>query len=248
MAPPPGYDPAEVYAGAPLRAVAIEVGFPTLLDAVSRFGAFQRRHPELDRVWEAQGDPPSHDGREFARAATTVLRNDARAVSIASDRLAAVAYTYDGGFRGFKSWAMPLLVEGLACIDTPTVASVRFRYENRIEHDTRNVSLGSMFRLTLAAPPGADDLFAHLHLVWRQKWPRGSVEVELEACDLQSEDRIRLNITATTPGTSRPVGDLEQLVDDAHDRARATFEELITSSFRERLRAGKEHSDADRSA
>ena len=48
---------AIVYPGAPLRAVALEVHFHPLIDAMSRFGAFQRRHRgDFSRLYETSGD------------------------------------------------------------------------------------------------------------------------------------------------------------------------------------------------
>ena len=135
---------AVVYPSAPLRAVAIEVTFPSLLDAISRFGAFQRRHTaEFDRLYETSGDEDVlPDGREFGRPRSTVLMGRGpepeRAVSIARDQLAVITYTYAMGFNGFASWGMPMLLEGLRDLSVDRIATVSYRYENRIPHDTRD--------------------------------------------------------------------------------------------------------------
>src|SRR4051794_21008970 len=112
---------AIVYPGAPLRAVAVEVGFRSLLDATSRFGAFQRRHfHEYNRLVETPDDGRERvgrpEGREFMRpgSATLLARDRERAVSVARDQLAVIAYSYRGGFTGFVKWALPTLREGLA--------------------------------------------------------------------------------------------------------------------------------------
>jgi uncharacterized protein (TIGR04255 family) len=231
---------AVVYPGAPLRAVAIEVRFPALLDAFSRFGAFQRRHAAaFDRVYETSEDKRHTlpDGREFERPRTAVLmgRERDRAVSLANDQLTVITYPYTAGFKGFLSWAMPMLREGLEDLGVEQVTGVSFRYENRIKHDTYNLDLASVLKLSLAAPPEARGM-QHAHLYWHQVWPDGVVEVDLEACPQVSEEEIHLNITAYRSSRSKPMDDeMESMVREAHRMARLTFEELIAPSFRATL-------------
>ena len=235
---------AVVYPGAPLRAVAIEVTFPALLDAVSRFGAFQRRHfADFDRLYEASGDDEDvvPDGREFSRPRSTVLMGREpreRAVTIARDQLAVITYTYSTGFAGFAKWAMPMLREGLGDLAVERVKRVSFRYENRIPHDTRKLDLGSLLRFSIPAPAEAG-AFQHVHQYWHQKWPDGIVRVEIDACPYVSGDEIHLNITAEHQARSGSLDDIEPLLREAHRRARLTFEELITPPFRDRLRTGR---------
>ncbi len=233
---------AVVYPGAPLRAVAIEVTFPALLDAVGRFGSFQRRHStEFDRVYETsrEGADELPDGREFSRPRSTVLMGvgsePERAVSIARDQLAVITYTYATGFAGFLAWAMPMLREGLSDLAVERITSVAYRYENRIRHDTRTLDLPSVLRLSLAAPAEAGNVQRHVHLCWHQKWPEGTVQVEVDACPHVSAEYIHLNITAYHRAREGVLGGFETLIRDAHRRARLTFEELITPSFRDRL-------------
>ena len=228
---------ALVYPGAPLRAVAIEVRFPALLDAVNRFAAFQRRHLAVyDRLYEASGDQDAPDGREFSRPNSLVLMGRDRAVSIARDQLAAVTYPYQGGFPGFAEWALPTLREGLGDLGVERIAAVSYRYENRIQHDTRDIEIGRLLKLSLSAPTEAEPGLQHVHLYWHQKWPGGRVQVEFEACPTVSTDELHLNITAHCSAPTGSLDEMEALVRESHRRARLTFEELITPAFREYLK------------
>ena len=239
----PGREPeVVVYPGAPLRAVAIEVGFSDLIDAVSRFGAFHRRHAaDFDRIYEtsADGEEMPADGREFNRPRSTVLMGRGptpeRAVSIAKDQLAVITYPYDRGYSGFLSWALPTLREGLADLDVTLIKSVAYRYENRIRHDTTKLDLSSLLRISLASPVEAGDSIRHVHLYWHQRWPEGPVQVEVDACPNVSEDFVHLNITAHRRTKTGALDELESLVRDAHRRARLTFESLVTAQLRERI-------------
>src|ERR1700727_3132493 len=91
-------EPEEVvYPLAPLRAVAIEVWFAPILDAFARLGAFQRRHrQEFSRLHENTGDHTEMrlDGREYERPRTALLIGRDRAVLVARDHVAAIAYAY----------------------------------------------------------------------------------------------------------------------------------------------------------
>lgn len=228
---------AVVYPGAPLRAVAIELSFQALLDAPSRFGVFQRRHlREFSRVVE-----PPDDERDAGRGdeRTMLLARDRnRAVSVARNQLSAITYTYDTGFAGFTKWAEPMLKEGLGILEVPIedVSTISYRYENRIRHKTSEVDMASLFRLSLAAPAEAGTTAKHLHLYWQQKWPAGTVEVDMTACPNVSEEVIRLNITSHV---RRKDPELDAGISNAHRMARLTFEELITPEFREQLRRSK---------
>jgi uncharacterized protein (TIGR04255 family) len=234
--------PAVVYPGAPLRAVAIEVSFPALLDAFERFGAFQRRHLDEFNLHETpvedkETDKSLEGGSEFARQGSLVLmsKNRERAVTIARDQLAFITYPYSTGFAGFRSWAMPLLREGLADLTLDSVLGVSFRYENRIKHDTSNLDLASILRIGLPAPAEAESTIRHVHLYWHQAWAGGTVEVDVNGCPQFSAKELHLNITAYLAGG--PLAELDGLVQEAHRRARLTFEVLITSRFRDALRS-----------
>jgi hypothetical protein len=233
---------AVVYPGAPLRAVAIEVGFSALLDALPRFGAFQRRHlAEFGHLYETSADERESlpDGNEFARPRTVVLmgRGRKRAVTVARDQLAIITYGYTDGFAGFMDWAMPMLREGLSDLGVERILGTSYRYENRIPHDTEKLDLGSLFRLSLATPAEAGNATRNVHMYWRQHWPEGTVEIDLDACPHTSPDEIHLNITARRAAQSGSMDEIETSVREAHRLARLTFEELITSRFRDQLRA-----------
>jgi uncharacterized protein (TIGR04255 family) len=233
---------AVVYPHAPLRAVAVEVRFSPLLDAFARFGAFQRRHnDDFGHVYEVSGDDRENlpKGREFARARSAVLMGNERAVSVATDQLAVVTYKYPQGFNGFRSWALPLLREGLGDLGVERINGVSFRYENRINHDTHRVDLGSVLKISLSPPAEALAAVRHLHLYWHQKWPKGTVEVAIEGCPHVSGDELHLDITAHCKTEPRSLDGLDALVRDAHRIARLTFEELITTSFHDSLRAAR---------
>lgn len=226
-----------VYPQAPLRAVAIELQFEPLLDAQAKFGAFQRRHrSDFSRVVEAKGD----DDRPRTGATMLMASDRSRAISVARDQVSAITYVYAHGFAGFTQWAVPLLQEGLEDLQVASLSSVSFRYENRIVHDTRAVDLSRLFRFSLAAPPEAQGTSRHVHLYWHQIWREGTVEVDLNACPSVSKSEIHLNITSHCGSAAFALIDLQSKIDDAHRIARLTFEDLITTSFRDALRAKKE--------
>ena len=127
--------------------------------------------------------------------------------------------------------------EGLDDLGVERVVGVSFRYENRIQHDTKAVELGSLLRLSLASPKEAGAT-THVHLYWHQMWPDGTVEVDVEACPRVSEKEMHINITAHCVVASRALDDVAPTTRVAHRLARLTFEELITPSFRERLKSG----------
>ena len=240
-----GSVPEVIYPGAPLRAVAVEVGFRPLLDAMSRFGAFQRRHlNDFNRLYETSGDDREREslpeGREFSRPRSAVLmaRDRARAVSVARNQLAVITYPYSSGFVGFMAWALPMLREGLDDLGVERITEVSYRYENRIKHDTENVDLGSILKVSLASPKEAGSTTRHLHLYWHQKWPDGTVEVDINACPSVSSEEIHLNITSHCVARSGALQDIESIAGNAHRLARLTFEGLITSRFREHLQSG----------
>lgn len=233
---------AVVYPGAPLRAVAIEVGFPPLLDAFPRFAKFQRRHHErFNGLLETSTDDTDGesvpDGHEFARPRTAVLMGQDSAVTIAKDQLAVITYQYATGFSGFLKWAMPLMREGFDDLGVDRITRVSFRYENRIKHDTAKLDLGSIIKISLPAPGEAARAVRHVHLHWDQVWEGGKVTVEIHGCGGVSPDEIHMNITAHQRATSGGLDEIEGLTREAHRRARLTFEELITSAFRERLQS-----------
>jgi uncharacterized protein (TIGR04255 family) len=236
----------EVYPGAPLRAVAIEVIFPALLDAFPRFAAFQRRHrADFDHLHEISGDEHDReevpDGREFACARSALLMGASRerAVTVARDQLAVITYPYASGFAGFRSWAMPMLREGLADLGVERFSRVSFRYENRIRHDTTKLDLASVLRVSLPSPLEASAGGRHVHLYWHQPWTGGTVEIEIDACPHVSPREIHLNITAYHGARTGDLDEIDPLVQEAHRRARLTFEELITSRFRDELRSAR---------
>lgn len=118
---------------------------------------------------------------------------------------------------------------------------VAYRHENRIQHDTRNQRLGSLFNLSFASPKEAGPTTRNVHLNWRQKWPEGSVAVDLDACSHMSPDEVHLNITAHCSAGTGALYELDSMVRTAHRLARLTFEELITPRFREQLRTTHQH-------
>ena len=163
-----------------------------------------------------------------------MARERDRAVSLANDQLAVITYPYTAGFTGFLSWAKPMIQEGLTDLGVERVTAVNFRYENRIRHDTNDLDLSSLLKLSLAAPAEARRS-AHVHLYWHQVWPEGRVEVDLDACPDVSDEEVHLNITAYRPTPSNTLREIEGPIREAHRMARLAFEELITPAFRDSL-------------
>ncbi len=231
----------EVYPNAPLRAVAIEARFPALLDAIPRFGVFQRRHiSEYDRLYETELDDDDHltsgdDESEHRRSVMLLNRTRVRALSVARDRLTVITFSYLG-FVDFTAWAVPMLLEGLRDLGVENINRLNYRYENRIKRATREIDLGTIFRLSLSPPPGAQSATRHVHLYWHQLWSEGTVEVAIDGCSDMSADELRFNITAHHKVREQGLDGIERLAAETHRRARLTFEELITPNFREELR------------
>lgn len=233
-----------IYPGAPLRAVAIEVGFaPPLLDAVSRFAAFQRRYlgdfAIVREVAEYEWEPD--DGREFKRPRSTVLidAEKQRAVTIAMDQLAVVTYPPYAGFSAFLAWALPMLIEGLRDIGANRLSRIAFRYENRIPHSREDLDLNALFSISLPRPSGALPAIRDVHLHWHQDWPQGMVEVSLDGACPAMRRELQLDIVASHDAQGMSLDDgLEALVREMHRRARHTFETLITDAFRNAIEKG----------
>lgn len=223
----------EVYPGAPLRAVAIEVYFPSMLDAYARLGAFQRRHAEFGRLvlteWPSRAD---HD-----HAAILFAQGQERALAVAFDHVAAVTYTYSEGFEGFRSWALPLLREALTDLEPRRIDKVRYRYENVIPLAPENdLVLEPLFKLVLPRAAGAMDSVRNLHLYWKQTWPEGgAVDVALDSCD-EAVDLGTAQLHITAQCTGGVLDQIQERVAEAHRMARGTFEALITPEYREKLR------------
>ncbi len=224
--------PRELYPGAPLRAVAMEVGFEGLLDAVSRMGAFQRTHRStFPRLFGPEGD---------LRPSCLLLGED-RGVAVARDQVAVITYDYEKGYEELARWGVPLLGEALDTIGVRDLTLVRFRYENLVDTGGEGtVDLGRFFRLALPRGPGAPGPVetAGLHVAWRQPWALGTVSVDLAMDEEASEggdDVLVLGIVAERRG---PIarGALAGALGEAHEMALWTFEELITDEYRETLR------------
>jgi uncharacterized protein (TIGR04255 family) len=222
------HPPVEVYPGAPLRAVAIEIFFPRTLDAVSRLGAFQRKRPEFSNARLAHED---NDGE------TVLLLNESesKGVAISPTMLSVITYSYVGGFAAFAQWAHPILDEALSILELRAYTRVGYRYENVIDAvDARAFS--RMFAIGLPMPEGAT-AGAHAFVAWEQEWPNGDVFVDVST----SPDRppvVRLDVSA---GRNGPVSPSERVaaIAEAHRMGRLAFEALITPEFREQLRRGK---------
>lgn len=228
-------DPApEVYPGAPLKAVAIECNFAPLLDAVQRFGAFQRRHAAtFTRVALAE----SRDSRD-----SNLLLDEAsgRGVAISPTLLSLVTYSYAGGFSEFAEWAEPFLTDALDLLDVPRFTAVVYRYENVVVMKGAEgaMSVDDVVRLPMpkhasveASPP------RDLVVSWTQPWPSGEVTVDVGSFS-EPSGHMHIDISARRVGPLlRP--DLLGAVKEAHDMARLTFEALVTPTFREHLRREK---------
>lgn len=228
--------PSEVYPLAPLAAVAIEVHYKPLLDALDRFSAFQREHDE-EYPHVVLPDDLGDVTLRRRRVATLVHESGDRAVAIGRDLVAVVTYDYENGFPGFSSWALPVLRKALDAIQPTRLERLRYVYENEIRApDGSDLDLRSMFRIELPRDPNAEGTVHHLHLSWTQPWPTGKVHVRLDSCASSMEKgMIDLTITSDCSWPTEET-DIGNHVREAHRIARLTFEALITDAYRERLR------------
>lgn len=227
----------ELYPGAPLRAVAMEVYFGGLLDAVARMGAFQRKHAgALPRLYAPEREPHT----------PVLLLGEDRGVAVASDQVAVITYDYAKGYDELVRWGVPMLDEALDTIGVAgELARVRYRYENLVDTGREGeVDLGSLFRIGLPRGSGAPGPVetGNLHVAWRQPWPGGVVAVDLaideEASD-GGDDVLVLGIVAERQGPIARAG-LAAALAEAHEMARETFEALITDELRATLRRPRE--------
>lgn len=231
----------ELYPGAPLRAVAMEVYFPGLLDAVARVAELQRKHwAEFPRLYTPPAAaPPGADPQPL------LLLGQDRGLAVASDQVAVITYDYADGFDELARWGFPKLREALDAVGVlGDVGRVRFRYENLIDTGTDGtVDLGQFFRIVLPRGPGAtSDVQSDVHLAWRQVWPNGIVSVDLSVDEEGGdggEDVLVMSIVAERRGPIAVAG-VEAALREAHEMALWTWEELITDEFRETLRRPKE--------
>jgi hypothetical protein len=234
-APAQATDPAvELYPGAPLEAVAIELTFPAVLDAHARFGSFHRKHRGEFGTVVFPGDVEPYDGE---RPRTTLLLSDSseRAIAIGAEQIVAVAYNYKTGFAGFTSWALPLLAEAVAAIDV-TPNSARYRYENVVTLDDE-MRFHDAFTIALPSGRGAEPQVSNVRLYWKQSWPNAcTVDVWLDNFKaVAKEGTVEMNIAGNSPITA----DVGAAVREAHRCARLTFESLITDTYRQKLRQSK---------
>lgn len=240
--------PVVVYPRAPLQAVAIEVYFHGVLDALTRFAAFQRRHDEeFDRLYVPRTGLES-DEFDLLRPVLLLGDDGTRGIAIASNQLSVITYPKDDpypGFEEFSRWAIPALAEGLDALEPKRMTRVGFRYENVIDSQMKgNLELERFFRIVLPrglqARPGVRN---DVHFGWRQEWPTGYVSVTLSVEPREASDLILLSIAAERSAERRgPVAreDLSVAIREAHNMARSTFDELITPEFRESLKARPE--------
>ena len=234
----------ELYPGAPLRAVAMEVYFPGLLDAVARLGELQRKHfQELGRLYVPRTELA--EGADLDRHRPVLLLGKDRGMAVANDQVAVITYDYAKGYDELVRWGLPMLREALDTVGVlGALTRVRFRYENLIDAGTDGtVDLGRFFRIVLPRGPGATPTVASgVHLAWRQVWPGGFVSVDLSVDDEPGDDGddvLVVSIVAERPGPLA-LADLEEALGQAHAMALWTWEELITDEFRETLRRPKQ--------
>jgi hypothetical protein len=228
---------AEVYARAPLGAVAIEVYFNPLLDALERLGRFQREHARefVHMILPDELDTPTLRRR---RAATLIHASGDRAIAVGRDVVAAVTYVYHEGFAGFLAWSLPVLRNALATIDPSRIERVRYVYENEIHlpEIDGNVELERTFKLSLPRGEGASSSVRHLHMGWTRTWPAGAVDVRLDCChESMDPGALDLSIAAVCDGPFA-TAELEGRIREAHRMARLTFEGTITDGYRDQLR------------
>jgi uncharacterized protein (TIGR04255 family) len=221
----------EVYPGAPLKAVAIECTFAPLLDAVQRFGAFQRKHATtFTRTTLA-------DARDARDANLLLDEANGRGVAISASAVSLVTYSYAGGFAAFEKWSAPLLAEALDLLEVARFTGIVYRYENLVDMDAGSRKL-TVDDVLLVGVPRHGSVRAsapkHLILECTQPWPLGEVTVDIGSF---SDPTAHLHIDIS----ARRLGPLQRdeiagAIREAHQMARLTFEELITPSFREHLR------------
>lgn len=240
----PAQPTAEVYPGAPLRAVAIEVYFPALLDAHARFGTFQREHAaEFDQLVFRRIDGDFDPEMDHPRVAVLLNQKMDRAIAIAADHLSVVTYTYAGGFAGFSSWGLPILRSAMKALEARALTRVCFQYENLISLGATNgVALEPAFRIHLPRPGEAAAELNDLRMHWKHPWPNGHVDVSLDGYSDTTPSpqagQVSLTITGEHAGPFEVAG-MDEAVAEAHRRARLTFEELITDEYRQALRKGR---------
>lgn len=222
----------EVYPGSPLYAVAIEVQYKPLLDALSKFGEFQRKHDaDYPRVYLPDELTGSLRTR---RLATLVNDKQTHAVTVGRDIAAIVTYEYSDGHEGFTQWAVPLLQEVVATISPTRIDAIRYVYENRETVDDK-LELRNFFRVVLPTNEEAKDGLKNVHLHWTRDWPSGRTHTRVDCCETSTDGELEVKIVAEFTGPITP-GDLKPPIEEAHRMARLTYEDLITDTKRSRLR------------
>jgi uncharacterized protein (TIGR04255 family) len=224
----------EIYPRAPLRAVAIELNFKPLLDAVQRFGAFQRRHSQTFTRTRLADPEESRDANLLLDEAGS------RGVGISPSSLSFVTYSYDSGFEGFTEWSEPLMMEALDLLELSSFSDVAYRYENVVEMkiDQRVMSVEDILRFQMPKHPSvAASPPSTLVVTWTQSWPRGEVTVDV-GCFGEPSVHTHVDISARCKGPLTR-DELVDAIREAHRMGRLTFEEMITSDFREQLRRVK---------
>ena len=214
-----------IYPGAPLRAVAIELYFDGVLDALTQFGEFQRRHRStFDRTLFAESKSTTFP------PAILVGRRDKRGFGIGPTMMAALAFSYETGFDGFLGWAFPLLTEALELLEIRAVTRVVYSYENLIQTPSTE-DIPSRLKLPFSAPRPDLELVG-LGMSWRHNWPEGgAVGVDLGGGE-EDQEALVLKITAEFPGPLADLPSVDRAIRLAHTMARETFDAIITDKFR----------------
>jgi len=229
--------PAEVYPGAPLQAVAMEVYFRGLLDALPRLAAWQRAHAAS---YEQLVVPVDEEAANPLRPVILISTQEKRGVAVAVNQLTTIAYDYAGGYQAFAAWGVPCLLEGLQLLEVHQATRMAFRYENVVSLPSGQLEIEQFFRILLPRPEPVGGNTGSLALAWRYPWAKGEVAVDLAIAPHPDDSKARALLLTIVADRQRAlaVGELEKGIDEVHRLARWTFERLITDEFRERLRKG----------
>ncbi len=234
------------YPNQQLRAVALETYFRgrfSMLNALEKVQAeFGDRFPNLFVPHAQHGASPALQPFQLRSAQLD------ETLGVAVNQASYVSFDYPGSDR-FLASAAALLPRVLELGGVQKLERVVYRYENEIglsRDADRVIPLQQL--VNIAPPPGcgsADEGVIGMEMAWTTRWSHGllNVQAAVDEAPGPAGAVLRLTIAATVS----PAGPPEQLAtyaSQAHGRALAAFEALITPTFREFL-VGSDEAAAD---
>ena len=226
-----------LYPGQKLRSVSLETYFPGSF-------AFAHRFPELQKNFSNDFPnlfvPNVIDGEPLALRAFQIRNNDAsRAIAFAINQCTyvAIGQSYPG-YEPFKNEASKILDKAFESCDIENFTKITYRYQNVLRIH-RSKSDDPLALDKVIAFGGAKWFYGggliNLDLRWSQAWKdKGSLSFEIS----EKAGELYFEIAATVDDVASD--DREVAINEAHEKAIGTFEDMITPEYRDMISTAEE--------